>query len=182
MRVLSIVALAVLLGLPSLVACKGGVVDPGTGDGRPPVRRDGEPPIPPPNEAGTPPPVDSGGSYVDLPTRPHDPCPLGKCGPNLLCLAGICHQTCSTPNAKCNEKVAPCEDDEACQPASSFADACYRATSRWGEPCGQANSVCAGGSLCVKASGAIKCMRLCKYGCNGRPCMPLRNGCQVCAE
>lgn len=115
-----------------------------------------------------------------LPTKPGEPCPLGKCAGKLLCIAAICHAPCDQPNPRCNDRVSTCKANQTCRPASSFSDACFPANNKIGGTCGQGIALCPGGSLCVRVgTQGARCLQLCKYGCSGR-CVKTTTGCNVC--
>lgn len=128
-------------------------------------------------------PADVGSQSADLPAKKGALCPYGKCGPNLICMAGICLRTCTVPDGNCNDKAKECAANETCIWASSFSGACMRAGSGHLGPCGTSN-FCAGGTLCVKVGNASpKCLKLCKYGCPpGAPCWSTDDGCKICIQ
>ncbi len=173
-----------LVAVLSGVGCKSGVIY--TGDASFAPRRDlGWTPRAdkggPSPDRYQPPPPDQG-IGVDLPTKHGDPCLTGKCGGDMLCLANICHMLCEQPDTACNDKVASCGAGKACVPASSFSDACFS-----GVPAGSdcsGGQICEGGTLCVKKNKGkgIVCLKLCKYGCGGAPCVSTMNGCNVCLQ
>jgi hypothetical protein len=119
----------------------------------------------------------------DLPVKAGVPCLSGACGPNLICMANICLNTCTNPDSKCNAKVATCAANEACMYASSFTDACYAAPRTAGQSCDESQALfCAQGNLCVKVGTASPmCLALCSPGCPTKTtCQTTNTGCKVC--
>ena len=125
--------------------------------------------------------VDARPMPPNLPVTPGVFCPTGACGPNLVCVTGVCLRTCVQPDANCNDKAAACGADEACAAVTSTISACYPKQSKIGESCDATG--CAGGSVCIQINtGPYLCRGLCKYGCPpSQGCAPSDAlGCQVC--
>ena len=172
------------LALFALTACESGVIErPVISMDRGPIRWDlfaprldratPQPDLPArPKDQGVP---------VDLPTEHLSPCLTGKCGGGMLCIANLCRKTCNQ-SGNCNDKTGDCDPGEACVPASSFADACFPAV-KVGDDC-STGQICPAGSMCVHTGTAIKCLKLCKYGCSQSQCRKTQQSppCEVCLQ
>jgi len=166
---LAIVVLWIVLG-----GCTGGVVDPGSLDGRP--RQDLIQDLGGPIDTSF---VRDARPGLDLPLKPGEPCTFGECGEGLICMANVCHAICST---ECGDTAPECQPDEGCHWVTSFSAACLPGTASYPEECGGFVR-CVGGQLCVTITNQSKtmCLKLCKYGCpTGTICGKTSNGCQVC--
>ena len=118
---------------------------------------------------------------IDLTVREQDPCTYGKCGKNLICMANVCKKKCAATD--CNEKTSQCKANQACFWASTFTGACLDTSAKYLQKCGS-GIYCEQGTLCVQVgSKQPRCLKLCKYGCNGKPCAKLDQlNCTVCLE
>ncbi|PID39137.1 MAG: hypothetical protein CSA65_05695 [Proteobacteria bacterium] len=151
----------------------------------PPVVRDLGPPRPdvwrdakvdPPRPDG--PPLSDTEIPLDLPTQRLDRCVKGKCGGGLVCIDDVCRKGCTPTDLTCNDKAPECGATESCRPVGS-GHACV-AGKQPAADCSDGKP-CEGGTLCVKTSGATRCLPLCKYGCtSGAKCAKAGNGCEVC--
>jgi hypothetical protein len=180
----TLTVLALTLAMLAVVGCQGSV-DPGNLDSRLPSWKDL--PVtwvesgPIVHDLGLP--QDSSNSdtpatSADLTTKPGDPCTFGKCGEGMICMANVCHSTCSTG---CGDKAPECAPSDGCHWVTSFSAACMPGTAQWPEKCG-GGTYCIAGQLCVTITGkGTKCLKLCKYGCPaGTKCGQTTTNCQIC--